>query len=161
MARMLPRTSALVIILNVILLGTSLEAAGRPASQTVDGSLKAALAAGVVRQRVIITAIPGCRDAVRQTLQRHSTAIKSEYAIIEGFSGEILSADVADYANNGCVRAIAADSLVHSTANSSQTGLTSALRDTLGLPHFANLDPNAPTGATGVSVAIIDSGITP
>src|SRR5438270_2763101 len=116
MARMLPRTSALVIILNVILLGTSLEAAGRPASQKVDRSVKAAVAAGVARQRVIITANPGCRDAVRQTLQRHSAAIRSEYAIIEGFSGDISSADVADYANNGCVRAIAADSVVRSTA---------------------------------------------
>src|SRR5256885_16956922 len=110
-----PRTSGLVVVLNVSLLAAAVEAAGRPASQKVDRSVKAAVAAGVVRQRVIITANPGCRDAVQQTLQRHGTAIKSEYAIIEGFSGEISSADVADYANNGCVRAIAADSLVRST----------------------------------------------
>jgi len=36
--------------------------------------------------------------------------------------------------------------------------MTSTLRDTLGLPHYAALNPSVPTGAT---VAIIDSGITP
>src|SRR5207245_8717840 len=34
-------------------------------------------------------------------------------------------------------------------------------RRTLCLPHAADLDPSVPTGYTGVTVAIIDSGIAP
>ena len=37
----------------------------------------------------------------------------------------------------------------------------STLRDTLGLPHYAALDSSVPTGASGVGVAVIDSGIEP
>src|SRR4051812_37360196 len=132
---MSPRTSALAVILNVSLLATAAEAAGQPASQKVDRSVKAAVAAGVARQQIIVTANPGCRDIVRQTLQRHGAALKSEYSIIDGFSGEISSADVADYARNACVRAIAADAPVRSTGLlAAQIGLATALRDTLGLP---------------------------
>src|SRR4051812_10887726 len=158
---MLPRTSATIAALLLGFLSANVNAAGRPASQKIDKAVKAAVAAGVSRQRVIVTTQPGCRDAVRQTLKSHGASITSEYFIIDGFSGEISSSDVAEYAGNGCVRAIATDAPVRSTASASEPGLTSAVRDTLGLPHTASLDPAVPTGATGISVAIIDSGITP
>src|SRR6185312_1348693 len=158
---MTPRlASALILFTSLSVLSTPAEAAKNP-EQKVDRAVKAAKAAGLSRQRVIITANPGCRDAVRQALKSHSATIASEYSIIEGFSGEISSADVNDYANNPCVGAIASDAPVRSTAASNQNGLTSTLRDTLGLPHYASLDSSVPTGATGVSVAIVDSGIAP
>ena len=161
MRRMSPKFTAPIVFVTVALFAATAHAAARPAAQKIDKSVKRAVAAGVARQRVIITANPGCRDAVRQTLQLHSAAIVREYGLIDAFNSDISSADVSEYAKNACVRTIAADAPVRSTATDSSNGLTSALRDTLGLPHFASLDSSVPTGATGISVAVVDSGITP
>src|ERR1043166_7876297 len=157
---MTPRPSALILLLTASLLPATAEAAKQPA-QKVDRAVKAAAVSGIVRQRVIVTANPGCRDTVRQTLLKHNASIKTEYGIIEGFATEISSGDLPDYAGNSCVAAIASDAPVRSTGTTTSSGLTSALRDTLGLPHYASPDPSVPTGATGVTVAIVDSGITP
>src|SRR5258705_6981512 len=48
-----------------------------------------------------------------------------------------------------------------SLASKSLPPLKSTLRDTMGLPHYATLDARVPTGATGITAAIIDSGIQP
>jgi serine protease AprX len=158
---MLPKFSAPIAFITVALVATTAHAAARPPAQKIDKSVKRLVATGVARQRVIITANAGCRDVVRQALQQHGAAIVREFGLIDAFNSDISSTDVSDYANNTCVRTIAADAPVRSTATSSSNGLTSTLRDTLGLPHFASLDSSMPTGATGVSVAIVDSGITP
>jgi serine protease AprX len=119
-----------------------------------------------------VTLQPGCLASVRDSLQKHGDTIAAEHPLIDAISGVIHSEHVSALAASDCVKAIASDAIVHARASvttqvistllsaPSQT-LTSTLRDTLGLPHYAALDPSVPTGATGISVAIIDSGIAP
>ena len=98
MRRMSPKFTAPIVFITVALVAATAHAAARPSAQKIDKSVKRAVAAGVARQRVIITANPGCRDAVRQTLQLHSAAIVREYGLIDAFNSDISSADVSEYA---------------------------------------------------------------
>jgi serine protease AprX len=151
--------------------------AGNPTHESkVDRAVHAALRTGVRTQPVIITVAPGCRASVRKTLERHGDVIRSEHSLIDALSVELHSDDVDALAAQPCVMAVSADAVVHAKGAAgldwrnawtfqplaiSSLGLTSTLRDTLGLPHYAALGPAVPTGSTGISVAIIDSGISP
>jgi subtilisin family serine protease len=112
---------------------------------------------------------------VRESLQNHGDAIRAEHPLINAISGEVHAGDVNALAASDCVKSIASDAIVRAHARAVSSGgetlkallsdpsqvLTSTLRDTLGLPHYAALDPSVPTGATGLGVAVIDSGIAP
>jgi Subtilisin-like serine proteases len=151
--------------------------AGGPAHQgKVDRAIRASLKAGDRTQRVIITLQPGCLAGMRKSLEQHGDVIGSEHALIDALSGEVHSKDVDKIAKFPCVKAVSSDAVVSATPSSNGASttprvlaptaapaqtMTSTLRDTLGLPHYAALNPQVPTGATGITVAIIDSGITP
>jgi serine protease AprX len=166
-----PRTSLAAVVFSLV----ALPVAAAPGHQKVDRALRHLVdAGGAGTQHVIITVNPGCHAAVRDALVRHGDAIGSEQVIIDAVSGDVHTADVDELAKSPCVKAVASDAPVvasgASSAASSGAGqtivdpapvLTSTLRDTLGLPHFAALDSSVPTGAGGVTVAVIDSGIEP
>lgn len=170
-----------LVVSTTLLLAYAQQIHAQPAdSSKVDRALRASLhAGGQETLTAIITVNAGCRDAVRQALARHGDVAESDHPIIDAITARMHSADVRELAKSPCVRALSADATVIATqgpvkpptppkksaANDaklqpSQT-LTSTLRDTLGLPHYAALDPSMPTGAGGIGVAVIDSGIAP
>ena len=155
-------------------LATQSAAADLKNAHKIDRAVRASVAAGVHTQRVIVTLASGCLAATRESLDKHGDLVRAEHPLINALSGEIHSEDVATLADSGCVKSIASDAIVraHAVRSESQTTLktlltdpsqtlTSTLRDTLGLPHYAALDPSVPTGAGGIGVAIVDSGIAP
>lgn len=133
----------------------------------VDRQVRESLATGAATQSVIITVKPGYRDTLRDALKQHGDVIKSEHPLIDALAVELHSVDVDELANQPWIATIAADAFVYAkatlatTVQSTQLAQTvgTTLRDTLGLPHIATA--GTPTGATGVGVAIIDSGIAP
>src|SRR5450759_1389863 len=134
--RVFSKNALLAGFIGSLIFASVLYAADKPPSQKIDRAVRAAVAAGVTRQNVIITVNPGCRTAVRQAMQQHGATIKSEHSLIEAISGEIQSSDATEFAKDPCVRAVSIDAPVHSTS----TVQTSTLRDTLGLPHNSKLD---------------------
>ena len=160
--------AALATALSVSL---SLPVMAAPARAHIDAAVRGAVRAGAPTQQIIITVNPGCRDAIIAGLGRHGDRVTGDFPLIEAISGEVHSRDVEALAANPCVTTISADAEVHAGAAgrrartaaaepvASQT-LTSTLRETLGLPRHAGLDPTVPTGS-GVGVAVIDSGIAP
>jgi serine protease AprX len=101
--------------------------------------------------------------------------VSGDHPFIDALSGEIHRQDIVALVQDACVKAISSDATLHadgltdtrSSASGSQpssTGpptLTSTLRDTLGLPHTSWQDASVPTGDGRISVAVIDSGISP
>ncbi len=157
-------------------------AAAAPAHAHIDRALQKALTSGAPTQHVIITFNPGCRAAWSAALQQHGDVISGEHPFIDALSAEIHTPDVDALAQDGCVKAISADATLYADAAPAGKGnakngsvssisqtlvalpsqtLTNTLRDTLGLPHASWMDSTVPTGAGGVTVAVIDSGIAP
>src|SRR5579864_4736859 len=125
----------------------------------IDRGLRNAMGAGAPVQHVIVRVAPGCRDFVRQSLVQHGDRIKAEHPIIDALTVDLHSEDVAELASHPCVKTLSLDAPV--SAKGKPTRITAAasdtLRETLGLP--SPLTSGTPIGATGVGVAIIDSGI--
>ena len=153
------------------LVATHVEAAS-PRRSKIDRLLRESLRTGAATQNVIITVKPGYRDQGRKALEAHGDVIRSEHPLVDALSAEVHSADVNELANQPWVVAVSANAVVSADAVSTAGSMTAAvslkpssssvsntLRDTLGLPHVA--DGTVPTGATGVTVAVIDSGIAP
>jgi subtilisin family serine protease len=156
--------------LTALLLLVSAARSDAAGAQKVDLALESALKRGAPTHHVIISVNPGCRAGVRQALEKHGDVVQDEYPAID-------AADANAYAKSGCIRAVSADALVYavgiqgnettsavlegSQGSKSIPPLKSTLRDTMGLPHYAALDATVPTGATGITTAIIDSGIQP
>jgi hypothetical protein len=153
---------------------------GRAGHNKIDRALRASLREGKRTQRVIITVAPGCRASMLDALRRHGDVIRSEHPLIDALSAETHSEDVEEIAGHPCVQAVSADADIfadaakpasrrtptsRSTARStarvvrSSPAVSNVLRETLGLPPVAV--PGTMTGATGIGVAIIDSGIAP
>jgi len=145
------------------------------AGDKVDRALRAALKTNAATQSVILTLNPGCRATTRRALERHGDAVRSEHEVINAIAARIHSIDIDALAQSGCVKAVSADADVHAvgtTLDSASAVLDASaalqpntrantLRDTLGLPHSVSLPmASVPTG-TGVTAAIIDSGIQP
>src|SRR5262249_24755858 len=144
-----------------------------PGHSKVDSRLRALVDAGSPTTEVIVSVNAGCRAAVLDAMRKHGDRVDSEHPIVDAVPGEVHARDVDALAASPCVRAVSVNATV--SASGAQPGrvdavtsiadpapvVTSTLRDTLGLPHFAALDSSVPTGATGVGVAIIDSGIAP
>jgi serine protease AprX len=162
--------AALLTALFCVVAGTT--ASAGPARQKVDRLLRRAVDAGGGTQDVIITVNPGCRGAVRDAMSKHGDAVDGEHDIIDAVTGRLHSHDVDELAKSPCVKTLSANAWVHAdgTARNSRTTttivdttpvVTSTLRDTLGLPHFAALNPAVPTGYGVGRVAVIDSGIAP
>jgi serine protease AprX len=160
-------------ILSVSLLALSATSvAAAPSTSHIDRGVRRSLAAGAATLHVIITFNPGCREAWRSALQQHGDVVSSDFPLIDAVSGQIHSQDVDALANDPCVKAISSDATLYADAlpgsgttitsdwDTAAPHTTSTLRDTLGLPHSASLDPDVPTGDR-VGVAIIDSGIAP
>jgi serine protease AprX len=180
----LPSTFCIALACGALALSADTVAAA-PQHAHLDRAIRQALQNGAPTQHVIITFNPGCRDAWRNALQQHGDVVSGDHPLIDALSGEIHSQDVDALAQDACVKSIASDAPVHadgrpagkgaargprslggSTAQISQNTqlsqtMMSTLRDTLGLPHYAALDPEVPTGDGGIGVAVIDSGIAP
>jgi serine protease AprX len=139
----------------------------------VDRALRASLLKGHATETVIISVKPGYRDALRKALQDHGDVITEEHPLIEAISVVLHSGDVDEIAKQPWVEAVSANAFVYATASTQQSGSTgtqsqstqiapiagNTLRDTLGLPHIAI--PWVMTSGSGVTVAIVDSGIAP
>ena len=180
MFRTVVNVSLSVIVLSAL---SALHAAAGPKKPSVDRAVRDAMRAGAATHKVIITTVSAeCRAAIRDALQRHGDVVSSEQPLIEGVAGEMHSRDVDEIANHPCVKSVATDATVRAsaappakkdkkltrkeieaarTAPAPSQTLTSTLRDTLGLPHYAALDPSVPTGSGGIGIAILDSGIAP
>jgi hypothetical protein len=171
---MIHSRSLLPGLLGVLLLTAAQPAAADSKSNAkVDRALHDSLQLGASTQSVISSVKPGYRDVLRQALRQHGDVIKSEHPLIDAVAVELHSVDVDELANQPWVESIAADSFVYAKANQTNTGfesiqnveqsgssttLRNTLRATLGLPSVAG--PGTPTGATGIGVAIVDSGIS-
>src|SRR3989454_5766738 len=168
--------SLLTSVLGVLLLTAAqpVAADSKSPNAKVDRALRESLRLGAPTQSVIISVKPGYRDTLRQALQKHGDVIKSEHPLIDAVAVELHSVDIDELANQPWIESVAADSFVYAKANKinsgfesiqnvdqsgSSTTLRNTLRTTLGLPSVAG--PGTPTGATGVGVAIVDSGISP
>src|SRR5919198_770048 len=144
----------------------------------IDRRVRETLNQGAATQSVIIAVEPGYRPALRDALQRHGDRIRAEHPLVDAVSVEIHSADIVDLSNQPWIKAIASDAPVRPTTLGVDPTKTftqinqvdmqtstilqtaaSTLRDTLGLLHVAT--SGTPTGASGVAVAIVDSGIAP
>ena len=187
MRRKLVCTSVFLSFLLVAVVGVA-KADAAPEHKRVDRAVRQSVQSGRRTQRVIITVNPGCRAAVRDALKKHGDTVDSEQGLIDAVSGELHSPDVDVLADSPCVRGISSDADVHAIGSWADTAadaagklhrlsrreaaaaaalaqqpsqlLSNSLRDTLGLPHVAALNPSVPTGG-GVGVAVIDSGIAP
>ena len=160
--------SALAVLLVVG--ATSNALAGAPSNHKIDRAVQDALRRGAATQAVIITVKPGYRDTLRRALRQHGDVIKSEHPLIDGLAVQLHSGDIVELANQPWVEAIAADAIVSTTGTRSslpsalnnQSAMTvNLLRQTLGLPSVSTSATPTPTGATGITVAVIDSGIAP
>ncbi|PYR13598.1 MAG: hypothetical protein DMG00_06425 [Acidobacteria bacterium] len=144
----------------------------------IDRRVRETLGAGAPTQSVIITVETGYRPTLRAALQRHGDRIRAEHPIIDAVAVDIHSEDIVELSKQPWIKTIASDGPVTSTTlgvdpsktftqinqvdgQASKLLQTSAstLRDTLGLPHVATT--GTPTGAAGIAVAIVDSGIAP
>lgn len=143
----------------------------------IDRALADALASGETTARVIITVKPGFRDGIRDALRKHGDVIKSEHPSVEAIAAEIHSGDVQELAAHAGIQYVSIDATVYagavrrfqrggnrnvvsasSSRRSSGSESQSVLRETLGLP--AKPSQTTVTGS-GVTVALIDSGIDP
>ena len=160
---------------SLLFFSSAVRAEAAQRQSKVDRALRESVQAGAATQTVIITVNPGCRAAVRAALENHGDVVVSEQSVIDAVTGEVHSRDVDELAKSPCVKAMSSDATVFAFGARDNDGNhaakkggaapapspTSTVRDTLGLPHYAALDPSVPTGASGVGVAVIDSGIEP
>ena len=154
---------------------TLVSASHAAAADKVDRALRQALQTNADgTQSVIVSVNPGCRLGIRQAIEQHGDSIRAEHSLIDAVSASVHSADIETLAKSACVKAVSSDATVRAdVAGSFDTNSAvldasamllspnapNTLRDTLGLPHIASQNASFPTGATGVGVAIIDSGI--
>src|ERR1051325_3186567 len=157
---MLPPRLSLPAFMFVVVSALAAPAHAASPDLKVDRGLSESLTHGAPTQPVIISVADGCRDFVRQSLVKHGDRIKSEHPIINALAVELHSEDVAELATHNCVKTLSLDAPVSAKAvtDSTPTALN-PLRETLGLPSLPNT--GTPTGATGVAVAVVDSGIAP
>src|SRR5262245_50515299 len=107
------------------------------------------------RVRVIIRAVPGWRDALREYLKSQGThRIQKEHSIIDAITADIPAGALAALENQPFVESVSIDATLKSHQLTVTTAPPYLLRPTLGL------EGNSPNGA-GVGIAIIDSGIYP
>jgi serine protease AprX len=172
-----PRVRVLAVSALSGLLIVGIRGASADTHSKIDRAVRDSVRAGAVTQHVIITVAPGFRASTRRALEAHGDFIRSEHPLIDALSADIHAGDVEELASRPWVKAISADAVVHAKGvppgrdkhhvsapwKAAEAPLTTAppatLRETLGLPRIA--DDSVPTGATGVTVAIIDSGIEP
>jgi serine protease AprX len=148
-----------------------------PGHKKIDRALRHLLEDSARTRQVIITVADGCAPTLLNALQRHGDAVKSVHPLVNAIVAETHSTDVLAMAGNACVEAVSADAEVFATSRfakfparraarrrphapvSPGPAMSNVLRETLGLPAVAAGDTM--TGATGIGVAVIDSGIAP
>ena len=164
---------------NTVLLGAAallFFASGRPVqagpikaeNQKIDRAVREGVQTGAATQSVIISVKPGYRETLRLALRQHGDVIKSEHPLIEAVAVQLHTGDLDELARQPWVEAISANAKVSAKGSTTELKtlltqptqtLSNSLRETLGLPRVAT--SATMTGATGISVAIIDSGIAP
>ena len=168
-------SAALGALLTVVI---AVPAFAQGPDRKIDRRVRETLSTGARTQSVIITVEPGYRSTLRDVLQRHGDRIRAEHQVLDAIAVEIHTEDIAGLSAQPWIKAIASDAPVRSTTIGVDPSKTfqqinqldlqtstllptsaSTLRDTLGLPHVATT--GTPTGASGVGVAIVDSGIAP
>ncbi len=127
---------------------------------------------GTGKQHVIITVTPGQENDVIATLKKHGSSVRSQHPSINGVAADISGSDVADLARHGAVT-ITRDHAVHLSAagdavttsvvnpNAPQDTKISTLRLSLGLKAGAKSNTTSGVNGSGVTIAIIDSGLAP
>ncbi len=155
---------------------SGVQAAREDVLSKIDRSVRQSLRSGAATQRVIITVAPGFTASTRRALEDHGDVVRSEHRLVDALTVDLHSQDIDELARQPWVRTIAADAVVRARGLASHgqsrggTGSPEAdsriepassglLRQTLGLPPVA--DRTAPIGASGVTVAVVDSGIEP
>lgn len=132
---------------------------GGPKTGKVDSLLQQASSGSP--QRVIIRTKPDAKSAVRQRLQNHGQSVYSDHPTIDALAALIHPEDIAELAADPDVESISADATVTasqlppSTVNTGEGWLLyiGGLRTALGL--------DGSTSGSGVTVAVIDSGLAP
>jgi serine protease AprX len=171
------RLSGWVVLLAIVLASAApASAEQKRGPRKIDRAVRQALAGGAPNQRVIVKVKPGYREKLRQALKDHGDVITSDHATIDAVGANLHSADLEELDQLDWVLDIAADAIVRADARkvaplkwrratkaragstaSSQAAVTT-LRKTLGLPAVV---PPGTLGASGITVALIDSGIAP
>jgi len=127
-------------------------------SHKIDQAVRNALTSNPnASQRVILTARPGSRAALKQTLKSRGATILSENAALNVLTAQVAGGDIPRLIEDTTVTDISTDSLVQTNAKpdaggSTTAALVSAVRETLGL------SSSQYTG-NGIGVAVIDSGV--
>ena len=124
----------------------------------LDKMLQVGAASGATGQvQVIITAVPGKRDAVRTRLYAKGRPITAEHPTINAISATVDAGDLADLAGDPSVASVSLDAPVN--AHATLTGADSLV----SLDLLRAMVGGTATGLTGraVGVAIVDSGIGP
>src|SRR5438046_563575 len=111
----LRRPSVLWIALAAFLV--HVPASAQSFDRKVDRGLRDALEKGGATQKVIVSVNAGCRDYVRAALQNHGDHIKSEHQLIDALAVELHSEDVAELANQNCIKALSYDAPVIATGH--------------------------------------------
>src|ERR1051325_534467 len=75
----------------------------------VDRALAGALKGGAAKNKVIITTMPGERNAIRKALEQHGDTVKREHAALNVLVAELDAATVLELARNGKIKALSLD----------------------------------------------------
>jgi serine protease AprX len=151
-------------LLSIALAGSPVQASASAHTRhaNVDRGVQQALRTGSATQQVIITVSAGHRAEIRAALEKHGDRIKADHPMLDALSVELHSSDIEELSRHPWIQAVSLDATVSAgatDARAASTTSTATLRETLGLPRIAS--SMTLTGASGIGVAIIDSGIAP
>ena len=101
-------------VLTLLCAAPALTAAAQTAPATkLDESLREALERGCVDTKsVIITAAPGFRQSLRDSLAAHGDTVRGEFPNLNAVAAEVHCADLTTLANFGATSALSADAPV-------------------------------------------------
>src|SRR5258706_11370666 len=129
---------AFVLVCLSVTSQVSAQGNSRKLDQAVRSVLKATPNAA---QRVIVTARPGYRAAVKQALKSRGATILGENATFNVVTARVAGPDITRFSDDPAVADISSDSLVQTNAapgsGSSAAAAVSAVRETLGLSSTA------------------------
>jgi serine protease AprX len=150
----------LTLLLSVVV-ALPATAGDRLRHSKLDKVLQEALANPPKTTRVIIRTRPGSQDTLKRTLRGHGDAIETEHASIDAFTATVHGEDLAALEADPSVLGVSIDAWVTSFARPARPQATppaqsnvDVLRTTLGIN-------GTQYSGSGVTVAVLDSGIAP
>ena len=155
-----PRRAVPVLALALCLLGVAMPVFAESRGSKLDRVLREARRQGAVH-RVIIQTRPGARVALKNALTAHGDVIRGEHPALNALTVTLHGEDLSALEADPSVLAVSIDAEVTAFAARQKSARrvqeptpVDLLRQTLGLDSL-------PFNGTGISVAVVDSGIDP